>query len=232
MSPLATGRLVGALFLSAFVAYGGGGLLVASAVSDPAQVSDRAGFLALSGLLVLLNSVVVVAIGVLVHPVLRPHGPAAAAGYLAARVAEGVLLAVGVAGLMALGPLADEVTDPAQYAALVEAARALDGVLFLVAMTGLGLGSLAFCRVLLVAGLVPRPLALWGLAGYAVFTAGMVLDLLGAGVGTVLLVPGGLFEVGFGLWLVVRGFPAVAPTAVATSPDVAPRVVTGAASRP
>ena len=79
---------------------------------------------------------------------------------------------------------------------------------YVLAMLGLGLGSLLFCRVLLLAGLVPRFLAVWGLAGYAILATGMTLELLGFDVGLALALPGGLFEVALGVLLVGRGFPA------------------------
>lgn len=85
-------------------------------------------------------------------------------------------------------------------------------------MLALGLGSLPFWWAARRAWLVPRPLAVWGLVGYGLFAAGMALDILGYGVGTMLSVPGGLFEIAVGVLLVARGFattsPATAPAPV------------------
>ena len=44
----------------------------------------------------LLNSALVIGIGVLMLPILRPHNKNIALGYFAARVFEGIILAVGV----------------------------------------------------------------------------------------------------------------------------------------
>jgi hypothetical protein len=88
MSNRTTGRIVGVLFLAAFVCYGVGGALV-----------DRPVGLAL----VLLNSVVVATIGVLVFQVLRRPRPRTSATYLIARALEAVLLAVGVVLLVSMG---------------------------------------------------------------------------------------------------------------------------------
>jgi Domain of unknown function (DUF4386) len=81
MSNRADGRIVGALFLAAFVCYG-----VGSAVADRAA----------GAALMLLNSVVVATIGVLVFRLLRRPHLRTAAAYLSARLLEAVLLAVGV----------------------------------------------------------------------------------------------------------------------------------------
>ena len=88
MSNRTTGRIVGALFLAAFVCYG-----VGSAVADHAA----------GAALMLLNSAVVATIGALVFRVLRPRHPMTAAIYLLARAIEAVLLAVGVVLLIWMG---------------------------------------------------------------------------------------------------------------------------------
>jgi hypothetical protein len=64
-----------------------------------------------------------------------------------------------------------------------------------------------FCRALLLARLMPSLLTIWGIAGYALFADGAILEVLGYKVGLVLSIPGALFEVGLGLLLLVRGFP-------------------------
>jgi hypothetical protein len=78
-----------------------------------------------------------------------------------------------------------------------------------------GAGGLVLTYLLYVSQLVPRPLAVVGLVGYAALSAGVPLDLLGVlnmdeGLGQVLLVPGGLFElVLMPVWLIANGFAPV-----------------------
>ncbi|MFV2197847.1 DUF4386 family protein [Nocardiopsis sp. LOL_012] len=81
MSPRSTGRVAGALFLAAFVLYGGGGAL-----------SDRPVGLGL----MLANSVAVALIGAALFRALRGSAPRVAWSYLSVRVVEAVLLALGV----------------------------------------------------------------------------------------------------------------------------------------
>jgi hypothetical protein len=58
---------------------------------------------------------------------------------------------------------------------------------------------------------VPRWLATWGFIGYACFAAGNLLELTGvAGAALVAAIPGGLFELTFAVWLIVRGFASTA----------------------
>lgn len=163
-----TGRIVGALLLAAFACYGVGSALIGSAP-------------ALGALLVLLNSVVVAAIGALVFAVLLRDSPATAATYLVARTAEATLLSG-----TATGP-----DEPAYQAA----------------MLGLGIGSIPFCLALRRQRLVPPGLALAGVVGYAALAAGAALEIAGIGVGVLLSVPGGLFELALGLTLLVRDLP-------------------------
>jgi hypothetical protein len=185
-----TARIVGILFLSGFLAYGIGSWIVGSVT---ASGGDIAGPTFLTGAaLMLLNSAIVIGIGVLMLPILRPHNKAVAAGYLGTRIFEGVGLALGVVSLLVL-------TGPA--------AIGVNFVAYNLAMAGLGIGSLFFCAVLLRSGLVPRFLAGWGFLGYALFAGGSLLELSGvAGAGLVGAIPGGLFEVAFGVWLIARGF--------------------------
>ena len=75
-----------------------------------------------------------------------------------------------------------------------------------IGMIALGLAGLMLCYTLYRAKLVPRLLALWGLAGYAIIFCGMLSEMMGSGLGLVSSVPGGLWEVFMGVWLIVKGF--------------------------
>lgn len=195
------GRAVGVLFLAAFVAYGVGSSLATSAATAGGSPAQLVGGVAL----VLVNSLIVIGIGVLMLPILKAHNVAIALAYLGTRIFEGLGLAVGgIALLAATGDLATGVNF----------------IAYNVAMAGLGLGSIFFCVVLFRSGLAPPFLAVWGALGYATFASGSILELAGvSGAGLVGAVPGGLFELTFGIWLIVRGFrsEALAPNAAVTA---------------
>ncbi|MEV0381586.1 DUF4386 domain-containing protein [Nonomuraea sp. NPDC050643] len=212
MSTRAAGRTVGALFLLAYVFYLGGSMLVDSGTGTAdilATAAGHQGEIAAGAVLMLLNSVAVAGIGVLALPVLRRGGGEISAhAYLVARVIEAMALAVGVVFLLSLIPLSREYAGGAPgLAALARVAKEGNFYGYQIGMMSLCLGGLLFCRVLLRARLVPRPLAVLGLAGYLLFLVETVLGILGSGLGPALLVPGALFEVGVGVLLVVRGFP-------------------------
>ena len=199
-----TARIVGVLFLAGFLAYGVGNLIATGIVRSDDRSSSTALFVT-GAALMLLNSAFVIGIGVLMFPILRPHNKAIAAGYLGARIFEGVGLAIGVVSLIVV---ADSV-----------AAIHANSVFYNIAEAGLGIGSLFFCALLFRTGLVPRFLAVWGFIGYACFAGGNLLELFGvAGAGLVGAIPGGLFELTFGIWLIAKGFssaPAPEPSSAA-----------------
>ena len=192
-----TARIVGALFLAGYVAYGVGSLLATSVVRS-ADRSGSTGVLVTGAALMLLNSAFVIGIGVLMSPILRAHNKSIAASYLGTRIFEGVVLAIGVVSLIVLTG---------------SSAIHANAVCYSVAETALGIGSLFFCALLFRTGLVPRWLAGWGFIGYACFAAGNLLELSGvAGAGIVAATPGGLFELTFAIWLIARGFASPRPT--------------------
>ncbi|MET4638023.1 DUF4386 domain-containing protein [Mycetocola sp. 2940] len=206
-------RLVGILFLAAIPAYGIGTALTTSVLSAPDQLTAVAANTpqyTLGAALMLANSVIVASIGVLLFPLLKRHSLPVARIYLVGRLVEAVVLLVGIGFLFSLVALSGELAGTADATDLAtRAASAVEAndVAYQVAMAALGFASLFFCALLFRAQLVPRWLALWGIVGYAVFFAGAVLELLGVeGIGLPLSILGGLFEIAFGVWLIVRGF--------------------------
>jgi len=209
-----SGRIVGSMLLLAFLVYGGGSLLAISATGEPVVLADvlgAEGRLTAGVLLMLLNSAVVIAVGVAAYPVLQRHHPLTASAYLLTRGFEAALLAVSAVLLLSFVPLAQEFNtsgDPSVAAAArVVHETSLDA--YWVAMIGLSLGSLLFCRALFRTRLVPRALAGLGFVGYALLATGGALELFDHNVGVLLSAPGGVFEAAVGVLLVIKGFPEV-----------------------
>ena len=203
-----TSRWTGVLFLLPLLAYGAGNAWMEALRATPQALADLPAQrlpLVLAGLLLLLNSVVVVLIAVQVYPVLVRLRPHVALAYLCVRMAEALLLAGGLLALLLLPELVAAEQAGAGLS-LVGLALRTNFLAFQLAMLVLGVGSVAFCRLLGRTGLVPMALAWWGLLGYALLALGAVLELLGLPYGVWLSLPGGLFEVALGLWLLVKGF--------------------------
>lgn len=220
MSPTRAGRYVGALILLAFGTYGGGTALISAATAaspGPGEAFVPDPSLAWGVLLVLLNSVVVASVGAIAFPVLRRYDEVAAVAYVVTRTVEAVVLALGALPLLLVAQAAG--TETGAGAGLVELAVRANDNAYTVGMLALGLGSVVFCRALLHARLVPRGLAVWGIVGYAVVAAGMALDVVGLGIGMVVWVPGGVFEVALAVYLLVKGFrPQTSVASVAAPP--------------
>jgi len=158
-------------------------------------------------LLMMCSGIAVVGIGVLMYPVLRDVSPRLAIWYPVLRIIEFTVSAIcGVYLLTQLQVVPNH-------------------LLWVYIPTGIG--GLVLTYLLLVSRLVPRPIALLGIVGYASLSLGVALDLLGVldlneGLGLVLLAPGGLFEFVFlPIWLIAKGFRSPAPAIGITSPALA-----------
>ncbi len=139
--------------------------------------------------LVVVNSIAVAFAGLIGFRLVRSTDHSVGAGYLVARVAEAVLLAGGII----LAELAD-VGDA-------------DNLGYLLAMIALAAGSIPFCQTLGRRRWIPQPLATWGMYGYAALAIGALLELTtDRSLAVVFALPGGLFELALGLYLVRHGF--------------------------
>jgi hypothetical protein len=209
-------RLFGVLFLAGFLTYGIGFGLVSSVITMPgfmSSLSASSTMLIAGGLLMLVNTALDIGKGVLFFPIAERRGKRTALVYLAAITVQVVFLDLGVLFLLLLAPLSELVsgeagTSAAWLGSLLTQANAL--------AYQLGEGTLAFGALFMTwflfrTGMVPRSLALLGVVGYAVLLAGTIAEIFAIHVGLILSLPGGLFEVAFGIWLIAKGFrPAVA----------------------
>jgi hypothetical protein len=203
LSRRAAARAVGILFVVQMVtAMFGTSLIQAFVDGNP----DR-GPMTVGVALMAVSGFAVVAIGLVIYPVLKQVNPHLAIWYPILRVVE--CLVSAACGVYLLS--ASEVVP--------------NHLLWVYIPTGIG--GLVLCYLLFVARLVPRPIALLGLVGYAALTIGAPLDLLGAldlgtGAGMLLLAPGGLFELVFlPIWLIARGFRPLRSTADLSAPALA-----------
>jgi hypothetical protein len=75
-----------------------------------------------------------------------------------------------------------------------------------IAEMSLGLGGVLLCSLLFRTRMIPRFLAGWGVIGYTLFLVGAIAEILGIHIGLMLSIPGGLFEIVFAFWLLLKGF--------------------------
>lgn len=214
-----TARAVGVLFLAGMVVYLVGNLvLVEPILTRPDHlsiVSANSLPLAIGALLMLMAAVGDAVHGILMLPILRQQNQRLAFGYFGARIIDAVFLAIGVMLLLMQIPLGRAYLEAGTARASLPALSTLFEEAHLYAyqfgMIAVGFAGLMLCYVLYTAGLVPRLVAGWGLVGYAALLGGSVLEVLGFHPGLAIAVPGGLFELFLGVWLVAKGFSSSSP---------------------
>ena len=222
-----TARIVGALYLAGMVIGIGGNILIQSILTAPNQLATIAAsgtLLAIGALCWLATVAGDAAHGVLMFPVLKRHSERSAVGYLAARIMDATLIAV--LALLVVMQISIGVEYVKAGASDTSYLQALSAVLsqanlyaYEFAMITVGVAGLILCSAFFRAHLIPRPLAVWGLVGYAVILVGSVLQILGFQLNSVQALPGGVWEVFIGVWLIVKGFSAPASAEPRTTSD-------------
>jgi hypothetical protein len=171
-------RIVGLFILAAFPLFGVGQALLGGELH----------WLGLT--MCLSNSVAVITIGFFMRPVIAKSAPRSGNIYLVSRITEGSLLGLSVLAIQG-SVLGMTVTSEGLYQ---------------LAMIGLGLGSLPMCWWLIRSRFVPAILGALGFAGYLCLVAAMIASAIGSEtLSMALLLPGAMFEVTFGLILLLRG---------------------------
>jgi hypothetical protein len=222
-----TARVVGVVYLAGFVVGIGGEILIQPLLGAPdrlSAVSANSMMIAIGAILWLMAVIGDAAHGVLMFPVLKQHSERIAVGYLAARILDAIFIAIMVLFILLQIPLGSEylkagASDTSYLQALSTVFVQANQYAYQIGMSTLGVSGLLLCSTLYKAKLVPRWLAVWGLLGYAIILCGMVSEIMGSGLGLVSSLPGGLWEVFMGVWLIAKGFssPAFVPQAPRTS---------------
>jgi hypothetical protein len=222
-----TARIVGLLFVAGMVIGIGGNVLILSilGVPDPlSNVSANSMLVAVAASLWLMTVVGDAAHGVLMFPILKRQSERIAIGYLAARIVDAVFIAVMVLFILGQIPLASEYlkagpSDASYLQALSTMFVDVNLYAYHIAMFTLGIAGLLLCYTFYRAKLVPRPLAVWGLVGYAIILCGSLLEILGFNLLSIHAIPGGLWELFIGVWLIARGFNPSAFVPESAGPD-------------
>jgi hypothetical protein len=223
-------RIIGVLFLLTFVTSIVGYALYGSVLDDTRWVVGGASDtkIQVAALLEVLLVVANIGTAVVLYPVLRRYQPTLALGWVASRIVESTLIAVGIVSLLSVVTLHGE--GIGSDATLITSAQAfvaahdwtfLLGPGFCVALgNGLLLGY-----AMLRSGLLPRRLAMIGLVGGSLCLVNSVGVLFGgwqqmSSTGGLLSFAEIIWEGGvLGVYLIVKGFrdPAAAPEEPAVS---------------
>jgi len=205
----------GAFFIIAFLSYGTGSALIASAAEAPdflTTISAKGSTVIIGVILIaIIHTIVNIGLPVVMFPILSRFNRTLTVGYLSAAIAATTVAVVGAIFSLLLLPLSAEFVQTGTASAahfetlgniLVRAGQSS----YFISMAIWGIGGLLFVSVLYISRLVPRIFSVWGFIGYAIFIAGMILELFGVGNGVLLSLPGGLFEIGLSLFLILKGF--------------------------
>ena len=209
-----TATIVGVLYLAGFAVGIAGNMLIQSILLAPnhlSTVSAHSMTLEIGAVLWFMAVAGDAAHGVLMFPILKQYNERMAVGYLSFRIIDAVFIAVMVLFVLLQVPLGSEylkaaAPDAFYLQALSNLAVAASQYAYDIAMSTLGIAGLMLCYSFYRTKFIPRRIAVWGLVGYAIIFCGMVSEIMGSGLGLVSSIPGGLWEVFIGVWLIVKGF--------------------------
>ncbi len=228
-----TGWLMVVTFVTSIPAYF---ILYAPVRDNPDYITgagaDPTASVAMGAVLELILLIANVGTAVVPYAVFRRYSEGLALGYVAARLVEGIFIAIGIVSLLAFLLMRQERTAGAD-AALGEVFVAIHDRAFLVGpgffagvANGMILGYLMYRS-----GLVPRGMAMLGLVGGPLVVASgiaVMFDLIerGSTLQGVATIPEFIWELSFGIYLIVKGFK---PSPILSGTDSEP-VARGAGS--
>ncbi len=224
-------RLAGVLFVITFITSIPALALYTNVLNETHFIvsggSDTKVFLGafLEMLLIVAN----VGTALVLFPILKRQDETLALGYVAARIMESVFIAVGIVSVLSIVTLQDAGSHSVTLLPIGKALVAMHDWTFLLGpgfIVGIGNG-LILGYLMYRSGLVPRRLALLGLVGGVCICVSGAAVLFGVidkgsvaqGIATI---PEFIWELGLGIYLIVKGFKPSALAALEAAPAGAP----------
>jgi hypothetical protein len=178
----------------------------------------------LGALMELILACTAIGTAIVLFPVLKPYSERIALGHLFFRFLEATIITVGIVAVLSLLTLSQDfvATAAADASAYHPAGTLLLAVYAWTSAFGplimLGVNTLMYSYLLYKSKLVPRPLAVLGLAGAALVLVGGLLVLFGVApklsvLVTLLAVPIFAYEMILAVWLIAKGFNSSATAA-------------------
>jgi hypothetical protein len=204
-----TAKVVGALYILGFVVG-----IAGSALGTPGQletVSARSMMIAIGALLWVIAAAGDAAHGVMMFPILKQNNERIALGYFGARIVEAAIIAVSALFILLQIPLGAEflkasASETSYLQFLSTLFTQSQAYTYQTGMVALGMAGLILCYGFYQAKLVPQFFIIWGFLGYMSFLIGSMLEILGFNLQLLHTLPGGLWEMSIGVWLIVKGF--------------------------
>jgi hypothetical protein len=226
-------RVFGGLFLLTFVTSIAGVLLYGPLLGDKSYVINGGadGQIALGALFEIGLVVTNIGTAVVLYPIARRSSETLALGWVASRIVESTIIAIGAISLLSIVTLHQESAgSPSALLVQGQSLKAIHDWTFLFGpgfCVGIGNGIILGC-LMLKSGLVPRPLAMLGLiAGPLVLIRSTLIlfDVVqpGSPVG-VLVLPEIVWEGALGLYPLIKGFRTTMPPPEPRPPYSSPAV--------
>lgn len=208
-----TAKVVGTLYILGFVVGIAGSVLSAPGQLD--TVSAKSMMIAIGALLWVIAAAGDAAHGVMMFPILKQNNERIALGYFGARVVEAAVIAVSALFILLQIPLGAEflkasASETSYFQSLSALFMQSQAYAYQIGMVALGMAGLMLCYGFSRAKLVPQFFVIWGLIGYVSFLGGSMLEVLGFNLQLLHTLPGGLWEMSIGVYLIVKGFNSAA----------------------
>jgi hypothetical protein len=218
-----TALITGVLFIITIVFSIPGALLYGTLLNDPNYIVGPGADtqVALGAFFEIIVAIANIGTAVTLFPILKRQNEGVALGYVASRIVESTIIAVGIISVLSVVTLRQDFaarasTDAGSFLAAGAALVAVHGWTFLLGpglLAGFGNGLL-LGYLMYRSGLVPRPMALLGLVGGPLVSASGIAVLFGfydqvsvwSGIATI---PEFLWEAALGIYLIVKGFRSV-----------------------
>ena len=233
MNPQRIARVTGVLFVITYLASIPPVLfLYGPLLDDPRYIvgggaADNGA--SLGALLELMLIIANISSAVVLYPVAKRVNEILALGFVTARVIESAFIAVGILSILSLMTLRQEAAAGADAASLLAVGQSLVAVQSWTFLLGpgfvVGIGNgLILGYLMYTSRLIPRGMAVLGLIAGPVLLARFVGILFGAFeptsvLGSLMVVPEFIWELAFGIWLIVKGFNPSAVASLSTNPD-------------
>jgi hypothetical protein len=219
VNPQKIARVTGVLFLITYItSIPAAFILYAPVLGDPRYILGAGAdtsvlWGAFSELILIVANI---GTAVVLYPVVKRVNEILALGFVTARVIESVFIAVGILSLLTVVTLRQEAAPGADAASLIAVGKSLVALhdwTFLLGpgfVVGVGNG-LILGYLMYTSRLIPRGLAVLGLIAGPVLLARFVGILFGvfepaSVLGSIMGAPEFIWELAFGIWLIVKGF--------------------------
>lgn len=220
MSPRRLARIAGVLWIITFVT-SIPALILYAPVLNHAHYVLGAGTdtrIAIGALLEVVLAIAGIGTAVVMFPILKRQNESMALGYVAVRVVESTIIAIGIVSVLAVVTMRKDFAGVAgtDTSSLLIAGKSLVAIHKWTFLLGPGVcaalgNGLLLGYLMYRSELVPRRMALLGLIGGPLLLASDIAILFGAykqtaGISGVLTVPEAAWELSLGIYLVVKGF--------------------------